>query len=358
LLFDSDSFFVFQGVFGGFFSEKFGFTPKTLYLAPMKIAVTGATGHIGVNLIPELINKGHHVRALIHHSTDHFQGDNIEFFHGEILDRESVEKFVNGSDVVIHLAAVISIKKRSPEALKVNIEGTKNVIESALRSGIKRLIHFSSIHSLKSHPLDKVLDETRQLNLDSPFDYDRSKAEGERLAMEAAGKDMSVIVLNPTAVIGPNDYRPSFLGRAILRFAQGRIPALVEGGYDWVDVRDVVGATLNAISSSTTGGKYMLSGLWKSMKELSGVINDCGGAKPPSFTVPFPLAMAGAGLLNLASTRKGEAQIFTPVSLVSLKHGHKHISHNKATMELGFSPRPFEETIADTLDWFRKNNYI
>jgi dihydroflavonol-4-reductase len=176
--------------------------------------------------------------------------------------------------------------------------------------------------------------------------------------MDYAMKGLNVIVLNPTAVIGPNDYRPSLLGKAMIRFAQGRIPALVNGGYDWVDVRDIVNATLAALTQGEPGSKYMLSGHWKSMKELGEAIYHAGGAKPPVFMAPFSLALAGAGILNIMTSGRGEAKLFTPVSLVSLRHGHRNISHEKAGRQLGYHPRPFEETVADTVRWFKANNYF
>ena len=201
-----------------------------------------------------------------------------------------------------------------------------------------------------------MLDESRELNLDSEFDYDRSKAEGEKMVISAAGSGIEVIVLNPTAIIGPYDHWPSLLGRAIINFYKGKIPALVEGGYDWVDVRDIVDAIIAAISGGRPGEKYMLSGHWKSMRELAATIEKCGGAKAPSFKVPFSVAMAGAGILNFFL--QGKERLFTPVSLESLQNSHKNISHNKAAKELNYKPRPFDDTIADTIDWFRKNNFL
>ena len=322
----------------------------------MKIAVTGATGHIGTNLIPTLIQNHFEVRALIHQDFHGPEFPQVEKFKGDVLDPESMEKFTDGADTVIHLAAKISIEKKSPEALQVNIEGTRNMLRASLKTGVRHFIHFSSIHSLKSKPLNEVLDETRSLNLDSDTDYDRSKAEGERMVMEVSGSGLPVTVLNPTAVIGPNDYIPSLLGRAIINLYQGKIPSLVNGGYDWVDVRDIAEATLAAIKSERRGEKYMLSGEWKSMRDLAGTIHRCGGAAVPRFTIPFPVAMAGASILNRMMT--GRERLFTPVSLESLRISHRNISHNKAARELGYRPRPFDGTIADTIDWFKKNKLI
>ncbi len=322
----------------------------------MKISVTGATGHIGTNLIPRLLDKNHEIRILFHNNGQHSEFKNVEIIHGDILDTSCIDKFTFGQEVVIHMAAKISIEKKSPEAYAINTRGTENILNACKKNGVRRFIHFSSIHSLKSFPLNKVLDENRELNLDSIFDYDRSKAMGEKMVMEASGGELEIIVLNPTAVIGPFDHWPSLLGKAIINLYKGRIPALVEGGYDWVDVRDISEATLNAISIGRPGEKYMLSGHWKSLKELAGSIHKAGGKKPPSFKVPFSVAMAGAGLLNIFL--QGKERLFTTVSLESLKNGHRNISHEKAERDLKFNPRTFDDTIADTLEWFRNNNYL
>ncbi len=322
----------------------------------MKISVTGATGHIGTNLIPALLNCNHEVRILFHnHDNPSFIKD-VEVIQGDILDPSCLDRFATQQEVIIHMAAKISIEKKTPEAFKINTEGTRNILNAARKNGVKRLIHFSSIHSLKTDPLDRALDETRELNLESEFDYDRSKAMGEKMAMDAAGDKLEVIVLNPTAVIGPYDHWPSLLGRAIINLYKGRIPALVDGGYDWVDVRDISEATLKAVEDGKPGEKYMLSGYWRSLKDLAESIHQAGGSKAPSIKVPFSLAMAGAGLLNFFL--QGKERLFTPVSLESLKNGHRNISHEKAKRELNFNPRPFEVTIADALEWFRKNNYL
>jgi dihydroflavonol-4-reductase len=206
--------------------------------------------------------------------------------------------------------------------------------------------------------MEQELNENRALDVDSSFDYVRSKALAEKMITEANGKELETIVLSPTAVIGPHDYKPSLLGDAVIRFHKGKAPALIPGGYDWVDVRDICIAAMNAIEMGQPGEKYILSGHWRSLKELTDIIHKLGGAKPPLLTVPFALAMASAPLLNLYSKMRKQSPLYTNVTLDAVARSHRIISSQKAKTTLKYSPRPFEETVADTIRWFKEEHYI
>ncbi len=324
----------------------------------MRIAVTGASGHIGLNLVPELKRLGYDLRLLAHRNNRMLDRIGVPVMPGDLLDPGSLNVFLNGVDVVVHLAAVITIQKRSPRALEVNIEGTRNLLEAAREKGVKKFIHISSIHSINVFPLDKTLDETRDLNLNSPFDYDRSKAVSELMVVDAADTDFSTVVINPVAVLGPYDYQPSFLGEAIIRLYQGRIPAILNGGYHWVDVRDVAKAILSAIEKAPSGSKFMIAGHWKSLKDLAEAIEKCGGAPCPGFSIPFWLARIGAHFLNTFVSKKRGRPLFTSASLAALQHSHRDISIKNAETILNYSPRPFEESITDTIKWYRETKMI
>ncbi len=247
----------------------------------MKIAVTGASGHIGINLIPELIKTGYEVRILSHRNEEVLKEFEVPVVKGDLLKPDSLTPFIDGADVIIHLAAVVTIHKRSQEALKVNVQGTKNLLDAAQKKGVRKFIFFSSIHSLDVNPLDQVLDESRVYNLHSPFDYDNSKVIGEQMVLDANSNVFETVILNPTSVVGPMDYKPSLMGKAVIQLYKGKIPALLKGGYNWVDVRDVVKATLAAIPLSLPNQKFILAGHWKSMTDLGKAVEKVGG-KPMS----------------------------------------------------------------------------
>ncbi len=324
----------------------------------MKIAVTGATGHVGTNLCRILIDQGHQVKVLIHSDAIGLEGLPLEFIRGDITNESDLENLCSGCDVVYHLAAFISIHKREPKCEKINTESCHNLIRAARNQGVKRIIHFSSIHAFNQEPLETELNETRELALGSTSSYDSSKAYGQRLMMEASSAGPEVVVLNPTAIIGPNDFKPSLLGNAVIRFYRGENPSLIPGGYNWVDVRDICQAAVNAIDNGVPGECYLLGGNWQSLKTMAGTVEKLGGHKAPWLSLPMWVAWLGAGVLNLHARITKRVPLYTAMSLEVLKHGHKNISSQKAKSVLGFNSRPFEETISDTIQWFKENGYL
>ena len=327
--------------------------------AVMITAITGASGHIGVNLVRALIASGRDVRIIAHNSTLGLEGLKIERRNGDVNDAHSLDRALEGAEVVYHLAAYISLLMTdSDRCTSVNVEGTRNMIEACRRNNVKRLVHFSSIHSLCNEPLDIPIDETRPLveSLGSaPYDF--SKAAGERLVRQAAREGINTIIINPTGVIGPYDYKPSHFGQALIMMAEGRIPALLEGGFDWVDARDVAEGAIKAEQAAPPGANYLLSGTWLSIRETAAIVSQITGRRTPALVCPLPLARACAPVVTTVSQWAGARPIFTSVSLRALA-GNRNISHAKATRELGYKPRPVSETLADTIRWFTDNGFI
>ncbi len=325
----------------------------------MKIAVTGASGHIGVNLCRELVKKGHTIKALVHKNTRSLQGIPLETVQGDLRDPASLFALVKDADIVFHLGAVISIRgNRSGELFDINVEGTRKILEASQKKSVKRFIHFSSIHALDHSPYDQELDENRPLAIRDKMAYSRSKALAEDIVINASNQGLDIVILSPTAVIGPFDYAPSLMGRAILLMAKGKLSALVPGGYDWVDVRDVVSSTLTAIEKGRKGERYLLSGHWRTLEQISKLVSDIIDLRPQRFTCPNWLARLGLPFINLYCSVCDKDPLYTRDSLYTLRTSHRNISHEKATKELGFRPRPFEETLKDTLDWFQNQGFL
>jgi len=321
--------------------------------------VTGASGHIGANLVRLLLAEGYQVKALIHIDQKALQGLEIETINCDLLDEAGLIKAFDGVDIVFHCAARIAIYKPMEDGmLKVNIEGTHNVLKAAFKVGIKRLVHFSSIHALSAEPEGEVIDERRPLVTEScKMLYDLSKAEAERLVAKAVADGLNAIIVNPTAVIGPYDFKPSLLGLFILSLSKGGIPALVKGGFNWVDVRDVARGALAAARKGRRGERYLLAGHWKAITDLAQVVCGFQGRRNPRLLLPDGLARMGIPLIELLAMLRGKNPLFTRDSLRTLKH-HRLITAQKAFAELGFTARPFSLTIKDTLDWFKKEGYL
>jgi len=317
------------------------------------IAITGASGLVGGNLVRALLAQGRPVRALVHHDRRALDGLDVETVPADLNDLASLKRAFEGSQVIYHLASSISIRMDDWDELeRVNVIGTQNVIEACLCCGVEKLVYFSSIHAYQQEPFDLPLDEDRPLLIDERVPpYERSKAAAERFARQASGLGLATVIIIPPAILGPYDFRPSYLGQALGLLSRGHIPALVRGGYDWVDVRDVVAGAMQAERLGGSGSRYTLSGHWRSLRELARVAAEITGKSVPRFVVPIWLAELFQPLMAKLAQINGSQPIYTKAMLNALR-SNRQISHARATRDLGYAPRPFENTLKDTLDWF------
>jgi len=325
----------------------------------MTVVITGATGHIGACLVRALVEKGRPARCLVHANTKPLEGVAAEFVRSDICDVDSLCQAFRGAEVVYHLAARISLSMADlPEVEAINVGGTRNVVEACLRTGVRRLVHFSSIHSLVQEPLETPVDENRPLVCSKNCPpYDLTKAAAEKEIRRGIERGLNAIIVNPTGVIGPYDFQPSFLGEAIISMAQNRLPALVTGGFDWVDVRDVADGAMRAEELAPAGESYLLSGHWVSMCDIAAMVSEITGVRNSKMTCPLWLARLGAPVIQGVSRLSGKRPLYTSVSLRALR-SNRNISHEKASRELGYKPRPFRETLVDTLHWFEANGKL
>ena len=325
----------------------------------MSVVVTGSTGHIGANLVRTLLDNGVSTRVLIHEDKRAIEGLDVDAVAGDIRNMDSLINAFAGAEIVYHLAADISLSQSEwPQLEAANVTGVSNVVEACLRCGVRRLVHFSSIHAMTQEPMDIPVDESRSL-VDSHRcpPYDRSKAAGEREVRRGIERGLDAIIVNPTAIVGIHDYRPSHFGEVLLSLANHKLPALVDGGFDWVDVRDVVEGAMRAEERAPTGAKYLLSGHWVSLPDLANLVEKITGMPAPGFVCPMALARFAAPFVSAFDHLAGKRPLYTSVSLRALR-SNRNISHKRATLELGYSPRPFHETIIDTLRWFEKEGKL
>ncbi|MDP2305594.1 MAG: NAD-dependent epimerase/dehydratase family protein [Pseudomonadota bacterium] len=322
----------------------------------MTVAVTGASGHLGGNLVRALLAGGRRVRALVHREdAGALKGLPIEQAAGDVLDPRSLRAAFDGAEVVYHLAARISIVSGdAEEVFRVNVEGPRNVVAACLDAGVRRLVHFSSIHAVSHLPVDGPVDELRALtdHPDAP-PYDRSKAAGQREILAGVARGLDAVIVNPTGVLGPFDFQPSRMGRLLLNIRSGRLPVIVEGGFDWVDVRDVVAGALAAERRGRTGEHYLLAGHWQSIAQVGALVAHVASVPAPRFVCPMWAARAVAPLAELASQMLGQDPLLSSIGLHAMRN-HRYVTREKAERELGYSARPTLETIADTLRWFEE----
>jgi dihydroflavonol-4-reductase len=327
----------------------------------MTTVVTGASGHIGAALVRHLLGRGERVRVLIHRDARALNGLAVEAVPGDVLDPESLCAAFAGADTVYHLAGVISIAGDPRGRVRaVNIGGAENVARAALRCGARRMVHCSSVHAFDMRSASAPLNEAAPRAPDDPRRYpayDRSKAEGERRVRAVIAEGLDAVIAHPTAVIGPFDFVPSHMGRVLLALYRRRLPALVQGGFDFVDVRDVAAGLTAAAERGGCGESYLLSGHYCSMADLAGLAAAVTGRRPPRLTLPIGVARLGTGVMGLVARWAGTEPLYTPESLGTLRRG-RPVDRAKALRDLGYRPRPTAESIGDAYRWFAERGVI
>lgn len=325
------------------------------------ILVTGATGHIGNVLIRRLLAQGERVRALVWRDEDTtpLKGLEVEQVGGDVLDPPSLEPALRGVDIVYHLAGIISIMPgRNPFVWKVNVEGTNNVLEAARRAGVRRLVYTSSIHAIARAPHGVAMNESLGFDQNNPYgEYDRSKAAASLAVQNAASAGLDAVIVCPTGVIGPYDFRGSEMGEVIRSASEARTMFYVEGAYDFVDVRDVADGMIAAQARGGRGESYILSGQKLSVRYLLETVRQVTGKAFASIKIPFSLAEFAARFTPWYYLKTKARPRFTPYSLEVLQ-SNSDISHAKAARELDYHARPAIETITDTVRWLFENRKV
>ena len=326
------------------------------------IAVTGASGLLGGNLVRMLLAKGYRVRALVHQDARAISGLDLETIPADLADPASLRRAFEGVDVVYHLASLITLRSDNwEEVFRVNVLGTRNVVEACLRCGVKRLVHVSSTHSRQPEPFDQPLDEDRPLITDPAAPpYDRSKAQAEIEIQKGIERGLDAVIIIPSGILGPYDFRPSYLGEALQLMQRGGLPALTTGGYNWVDARDVSAGAIRAADMAPCGSRYILSGHWLSIHDVAVLAAQISGTRArrvPRLVIPLWLARLGLPVMEKLATLRGSQPLYTSAMLSALSSNHL-ITHARASRDLGYSPRPFIETLTDTLEWFARQGTV
>jgi dihydroflavonol-4-reductase len=319
------------------------------------VAVTGASGHVGANLVRALLAQGRRVRVLVHKSTRGIDGLPVEAFAADVLDPKSLRSALAEVGTVFHLAAKISAGWEPAAVIdQVNVQGTRNVVAACQEAGVRRLVHFSSIEAfaLGAGPIE----ETCPLASPGARDgtgYGITKAEGERAVRAALAAGLDAVILYPTAIIGPLDFQLSPMGEVLRALARGRLPALVAGAsFDFVDVRDVVAGALAAEQRGGRGEGYLLSGTRLSLVELARRWAEVTGRPAPRWAAPMWMARLGAPFAPAIARLRGRRPLFTTESLRVLRTS-RPVDRGKAERVLDYRPRPLAETLRDTWAFVR-----
>jgi nucleoside-diphosphate-sugar epimerase len=325
----------------------------------LTVVVTGATGHVGANLVRALVEAGEDVRAIVRDYVKPLEGLEVEQVKADILSVDTLKQAFNGAEFVYHLAGYISILEyHAPDLNKINIEGTRNVVKACLDCKIKRLVYTSSIEALMQPGGPDPIDETDPSDPTKlPSAYSRSKWAASLEVLEGVKNGLDAVIVHPTAVVGPNDFKPSLLGQTFIEFAHRKLPAFVPGGFDFVDVRDLASGIIAAAKKGRSGERYLLSGSFVDLPSLASTLEESTGVARPRMIVPLWLAKFAARFTPLYYRNSKARPRFTTQSLKLLNDG-RHVSCAKAKTELDYNPRPGLEAVRAAVGWFTENNYI
>jgi dihydroflavonol-4-reductase len=327
-----------------------------------KVLITGASGFVGSAVARKLIEADFSVRALVRRTSPraHLEGLGLDFCEGDLRDRHSIDRAVAGMRYVFHVAADYRLWARDPsEIFASNVEGTRILMEAAMRAGVERVVYTSSVATIALRPDGTAADESIPLREDQGIGaYKRSKIAAERL-VEAmvAERGLAAVIVNPSTPIGPCDVRPTPTGRIIVEAARGRIPAFVDTGLNFVHVDDVADGHLAALHRGRIGERYILGGQNVVFSQLLADIAGLVGRRAPRVRLPWrallPIAYVAEAVANVTGREP-----LTTLDGVRLAKYRMFFASGKAENELGYRSRPYLAGIEDAVRWFRDAGYL
>jgi dihydroflavonol-4-reductase len=333
----------------------------------MNCFVTGASGFVGSNLVHELVARGHRVKALLRPGSDlrGLAGADFERVISDVSDRAKLAAALGGCDWCFHVAASYHLWLRDYRPMyAANVEGTRNVIEAAAHAGCSRIVYTSTVGCIGLPKADLrgnlvPTDETAPVSeaqMSNP--YKRSKWQAEKVALELFRKGLPVIIVNPSAPVGPRDVKPTPTGQVIVDFLRRAMPAYLETGLNWVHVRDVAAGHIRAAENGRMGDRYILGhadGNW-TMREAFAVLEEISGVPAPRTRIPYGVALAAAYVNEAVSTITGQPPK-APLAGVRMAKYKMFFNPAKAIRELGLPQTPPRQALADAVEWFRANGY-
>ena len=332
----------------------------------MKCFVTGASGFIGSNLVHELNARGHHVRALLRPGADvrGLEGAAYEAVPGDLAGSTGLIDAMRGCDWVFHVAASYHLWLRDYAPMyAANVDGTRNVLEAAAEAGCSRIVYTSTVGCIglpSTSPPVLPTDETTpvaEAQMRNP--YKLSKWRAELVARELAAKGLPVVIVNPSAPVGPRDVKPTPTGQVIVDFLNREMPAYLDTGLNWVHVRDVAAGHILAAEKGRVGERYILghgAGNW-TMKEAFDVLAQITGLPAPRFKVPYGVALLAAHISERIANVTGKPPK-APLAGVRMAKYKMFFSPAKAIRELGLPQTPPEQALRDAVEWFLDRGYV
>ena len=328
----------------------------------MTTLVTGATGFLGNHVARQLVSAGHSVRLLVRSTSNLalLEGLNAERVVGDLQDMASLDRAMKGVRRVYHVAADYRLWSRNPnEIYESNVEGTRRLLEIAGQAGVERVVYTSTVATIvvPTHGPALPNEDTRATLSQMIGHYKRSKFLAELEAIKAAAAGVPVVIVNPTAPVGPGDWKPTPTGRIILDFLNGRMPAYVDTGLNLVPVEDCAAGHLLAAEKGRIGERYILGARNMTLKEILGALAAITGRSAPRVRLPHAVALAAGYADELFSRLTGrEPQI--PVEGVKMSRHRMFVQSDKAERELGYRPGAVEPALERAVRWYVDHGYL
>ena len=328
----------------------------------MTTLVTGATGFVGSHVASQLVSSGENVRVLVRPTSNFklLEDLRVERVEGDLRDAGSIERAMRGVRRVFHVAADYRLWTQHPEELyESNVEGTRRLIAAAERAGVERIVYTSTVATIAVPRHGAALpNEATAARLEEMIGhYKRSKFLAEQVALDAAKAGAPVVIVNPTAPVGPGDWKPTPTGRIILDFLLGKMPAYVDTGLNVVAVEDVAAGHLLAAEKGRSGDRYILGGRNMTLKEILDALAAITGRRAPRLKLPHVVALA-AGYADEWYSRLAGREPQIPVEGVKMSRHKMFVESDKAARELGYAPGKIEAGLERAVRWYGDHGYV
>ena len=328
----------------------------------MKTLVTGSTGFLGSAILRELLDDGREVKVLVRKGTDtaNIDGLDLEIAHGDLRDSASLQSALSDCDVLYHTAAYYSLWDRDQQLIyDINVEGTRKILQASKEKGLEKIVYTSTVGCIGLN--DDTTPATENTLFDKNTlsnDYKKSKYQAEQVVLEYASSGLPVVIVNPSTPVGPRDIKPTPTGKIILDFLNRKMPAYLDTGLNLIDVKDCARGHILAEHKGIPGERYILGNQNMSLLEILIILEKITGLKAPSIKMPFWVALSAGWVCEMISNHLTGKPPAVPLAGVKMAKYFMYFDSSKAVKKLGLPQKPVEPALRQSVDWFKKNNYV